>query len=122
MFILIISHIVISSEAMVKIHFSSLRWKNGSARLLRIQGADPVLLWITGSVWESKNQQTQKIGREVKNSPIISIIAFMLLKNFYIVIKITLCQSNVSNNTCHVCTHTWLPEIRQPNTLMHCLV
>ena len=122
MFISIISHIVISSEAMVKIHFSSLGRKNGSARLLRIQGADPVLLWITGSVWESKNQQTPKIGREVKNSPIISIIAFMLLKNFYLVIKITLCQSNVSNNTCHVCTHTWLPEIRQPNTLMHCLV
>ena len=81
-----------------------------------------MLLWITGSVWESKNQQTQKIGREIKNSPIRSIIAFMLLKSFYIVIKITLCQSNVSNNTCHVCTHTWLPEIRQPNTLMHCLV
>ena len=32
----------------------------------------------------------------------------MLLKNFYLVIKITLCQSNVSNNTCHVCTHTWI--------------
>ena len=69
-----------------------------------------------------KINKPKKIGREVKNSPIISIIAFMLLKNFYIVIKITLCQSNVSNNTCHVCTHTWLPEIRQPNTLMHCLV